>query len=70
MAMRLFEHVARHGLPVAAATEDRLERGAEAFRRWAAEQRALQEGQTRLAAEERVRELEALLRRLQGGAAE
>jgi [protein-PII] uridylyltransferase len=44
LAMRLFEHVGRHGLPVAWATQDRLERGAEAFRRWAAEQRDLWNG--------------------------
>jgi len=44
LAMRLFEHVARHGLPPASTTEDRLERGAEAFRRWAAGQRNLWSG--------------------------
>ena len=41
LAMRLFEHVARHGLPPAPATEDRLERGSGAFRCWSAEQRTL-----------------------------
>ena len=44
LAMRLFEHVARHGLPPASATEDRLERGAPVFRRWAAAQRSLWSG--------------------------
>jgi len=44
LAMRLFEHVARHGLPPAPSTEDRLERGAGAFRRRAAEQRNLWSG--------------------------
>lgn len=38
LAMRLFEHVGRHGLSPASPTEDRLERGVNAFRRWAAEQ--------------------------------
>jgi [protein-PII] uridylyltransferase len=37
LAIRLFEHVGRHGLPLAPDTEDRLERAA-GFSRWAAEQ--------------------------------
>ncbi len=41
LAMRLFEFTARHGLPLAADTEDRLERSHEGFKTWAASQNAL-----------------------------
>ena len=36
MILRLFDFIARHGLPLAADTEERVERGVPAFRDWVA----------------------------------